>query len=127
MRCSLFEQFFGNAIGGEIGTQTQQLGCRRMRLLDLLKGERPGGGDRIGIVTGLLSPPGQQSCTMLLIELEVVPKATSGFFDIRSCLIKCQGKAIEGNRHIRGLVALLIRGALVLRTMEQKADRKSVV
>src|SRR5258707_12201814 len=58
---------------------------------------------------------------MLLIELEVVPKATSGFFDIRSCLIKGQGKAIEGNRHIRGLVALLIRGALVLRTMEQNA------
>ena len=57
---------------------------------------------------------------MLLIDLEVVSKATSSFFDVCARLVKGQWETIEGNHHIHGFVALLVGGLETLRTMEQK-------
>jgi hypothetical protein len=62
----LSEQFFGNMIGSQKRTHLQQLRSSRMGMVDALKGERPGRGNRVGIVRGLRSPPGKQGAAVTM-------------------------------------------------------------
>src|SRR5581483_882863 len=75
--CSTSQQFFRNVTGREIGPEPQQFGRSRMGLLNPRKGERPGGCHAAWIIAGLFASTSQQTGAMLLIELEIVPKATS--------------------------------------------------
>ncbi len=63
------EQLFGNGIGSQKRAHLQQLGSSGINVFDVLKGERPGGGNRVGIVDGLCSTPGKQGAPMRVIEV----------------------------------------------------------
>src|SRR5690242_11917522 len=74
----------------------------------------------MGIISRLLSTARQQSDAVLLIELEVVVKATSRFFDVSSSLIEGQREAIEGNDQVGRLIVLLLACLQTLSTMQQE-------
>src|SRR5258708_4182691 len=104
------EQFLRDVIRGKKGAQPQQLGGCRVGLLDLLKRELPGGGDRGRVPRGLPATAREQRVPMRLVELEIVSQAASRFFDVGPGLIEGQGKLPQRYDQVGRLVDLFIRG-----------------
>src|SRR5438067_13756810 len=72
---ALREELFGDSIGVQEGTATQQLGSSGVDLFDLLKRERPGGGNGLGMICGPLAPAAVQLFPLHLVELQVARQA----------------------------------------------------
>jgi hypothetical protein len=79
-----------------------------MSLFNLFKREGPGRCHRVGVVDALRPAFGKQCLTMGLIQLQVVLKATSRFFDIGTSPFNGERKMIEDYDNISGLIDLVI-------------------
>src|ERR1700726_4657621 len=66
---ALRDEFFWNSVGMQKGTEAQQFGSSRVDLFDLLKRERPGGGNRLRMIRGSLAPAPVQIFPLSLIKL----------------------------------------------------------
>ena len=108
---------FRDGIRIEKGAQTQQLGCGRVGLLDLLKRKRPGASHRMRVVGGdKATLPLEEIQAALLIEGQVLREAASDFLNICTSLIQRQRKAIQslhdllslGTHYLRDVVEGLI-------------------
>src|SRR5579883_473414 len=89
------QEVLGDGIGIQESKQVQQVGGSRMGLFDLLKGEREGRTDRGGMIRSQAATSLKKGDSLPLIALDVAAETACRFFDIRSCLIKGQGKPIE--------------------------------
>src|SRR6266516_1027997 len=97
----------------EKGAQTQQFCCGRIGLLDSLKRKRPGASNRMRVVGGdkaTLTLEEIQSA--LLIEGQVIREATSDLFNIRTCLVQRQRKAIQRLNNMPSLGTHYLRDAV---------------
>src|SRR5689334_15627858 len=89
-RCICGQDFFCNGIGSAERTETQQVSGSSVPLSYALKGERPGGCHPLTMIVHEGTTLTQQFGSMGLVELMVVLDASSGGFQIRSCLIERQ-------------------------------------
>src|SRR5579859_475945 len=89
---TLGEDLFGDSVSSEEGAEAQQVGGGWLFLLDALKGEGPGGGDRLGMIIMGGSSSFEQGGAVLLVTLQVIGEATACLFQVCARLIERQGQ-----------------------------------
>src|SRR5579883_3150890 len=89
------QQFFRDCVRGQKGADVQQFGGYWTGLFDSGKGERPGGGYRIGMRGGDSSSAREHPGTLTLIVLPVIWQAALRLFNICARLIQDKRQSLE--------------------------------
>src|SRR5450755_3870091 len=117
MLCPLRDHLFGNGIRCQKRTQSEEVGGGGILLLHLREGEGPGGRDWQGVIIHQLPTTlSEQIGTTVLVEALVLREATSGLFDIGSCLIQGQRQSAhfftDGTCYASIVFRSLLKGCL---------------
>ncbi len=109
---ALADQLFGDGIGGKIRTEAHQFNRCGVGSFDVLKGQRPGGGNRVRMTGNQSTTPVEQFSPLLLVDAQVVGHTLTRFLDIGSCLIKGKRKPVHGTHDVDSRGTICRRGTL---------------
>src|SRR5215471_5144330 len=111
-RRSLDENLLWNGVRVQKGAELQQFSRRWILLNEPFKRQGDRCTDRMWMMAAPTSTKIQQDGTLFTIALQVINKATSGFFNIGACLIQCQWKAIHEPGYRSGRCQMGVRRLL---------------
>jgi hypothetical protein len=115
--CTLADQPDRDVVGGEEGTEAQQVDGRAPLLLDLLdgQGEADLNGPSVMVFGSLLVLP---EAGTLALEQASVPSEVGSRLDVSGSLGQCQRQPAEQARHLAGAPTVILAGSL-----DQERDR----